>query len=321
MRAFLLLICCLASSCQPRTPGQTTSAKTATQVPVAGASLLADVQVLASDSLEGRLTGAPGGLRARNYLVRRFGELGLRQFGGSYTQPFSFQNKRGDFQAANVVGYLEGTKRQDLSLVIVAHYDHLGVRDGKIFYGADDNASGVAALLAMAAHFRQHPPEHRVIFLAPDAEELGLRGSTFFVENPPVPREQMALVVNIDMISRNDQNELYACGPGHFPFLKAVMEKNPPNATVTLRYGHDQRGGAPGSDWSYASDHGPFFRKGIPFIYFGVEDHADYHRPTDTFANIQPAFFRAAVGLATDHVARLEKELAIIQAEKLKLGK
>ncbi len=320
MRFFLLLMCWWAIGCQPRPSGQASSSSSPpAQSP--NAALLADVQILASDSLEGRLTGAPGGLRARNYLARRFSELGLKPFGENYFQLFDFQNKKLTFHGANLVGYIEGKKHNDICLVITAHYDHLGVRDGKTFYGADDNASGVATLMAMAAHFGQHPPDHRVIFVSPDAEELGLRGSNYFVEHPPVPLDQVALAINIDMISRNDKNELYACGPSHFPFLKTLMAQNTKTYAATLRYGHDQPGGMPGEDWSQASDHGPFFRKGIPFIYFGVEDHADYHRPTDTFANIQPAFFQAAVSMAVDHVALLEKQLTAIQAEKIKLGK
>ncbi|MCU0451118.1 MAG: M28 family peptidase [Bernardetiaceae bacterium] len=311
--AWLALFYLLASG--PAALAQTAAAP----APLNTQQLLADVQVLASDSLAGRLTGDAGGLKAKNYLLRRFAALGLQKFGGSYEQPFRFKNRRGDtIQATNLIGYIKGTQNPDRYLVLCAHYDHLGTRNGQVFAGADDNASGVATILALAAYFKQHPPQHSLIIFSPDAEEQGLQGAKHFVAHPPVPLEAIALNINIDMLSRNDSNEFYACGPHHFPGLKPLIEAQVvASSPAKLRFGHDQPGLPPGQDWSSASDHGPFFRAGIPFIYFGVEDHADYHRPTDTFARIQPAFFAAAAEQVRQIVAQgLDPALGRIQAMK-----
>src|SRR5690606_18370697 len=100
----------------------------------------------------------------------------------------------------NVLGWIKGTENPDSFIVISAHYDHEGVKKGIIYNGADDNASGVSALFSFAEYFKSNPPKHSVILAAFDAEELGLRGSKYFVENPIVPLEKIRLNINLDMV-------------------------------------------------------------------------------------------------------------------------
>ena len=116
------------------------------------AQLLEDVRVLSADAMEGRGTGTQGGAMARAYVVQRFAEAGLKPFGASFEQPFELPGLAKG-KGANVVGYVKGTKYPERFIVVTAHYDHLGVSDGQIYNGADDNASGVAVLLQLAAHF------------------------------------------------------------------------------------------------------------------------------------------------------------------------
>lgn len=180
-------------------------------------------------------------------------------------------------------------------MVVTAHYDHLGVHDGQIFNGADDNASGVAGLLAVAEAFKAKPPRHEVWVVFFDAEEMGLQGARAFVAKPPVPVERIALNVNFDMISKNAKGELYAAGGSTQPWVKTMLEAMAPTTPVTLKLGHDTGPLDSFDNWTMQSDHGPFAQAGIGWVYFGVEDHPEYHKPTDDFATIPQAFFRKAV--------------------------
>src|SRR5690606_17653456 len=157
---------------------------------------------------------------------------------------------------------------------------------GEIYHGADDNASGSAALLELARHFAASPPRNSVVVAALDAEEMGLRGARAFVANPPIPLDSILLNVNMDMVGRNAAGELYVAGTYHCPFLGGLVDAVAGRSGVTLLRGHDEPTLPAGDDWTLASDHGAFHAEDIPFLYFGVEDHPDYHRPTDTFENI-----------------------------------
>jgi Zn-dependent M28 family amino/carboxypeptidase len=320
---FFLVCCTLVAIALPACTQVQTGAAPADTARVAppaervdSARLIRDISVLAADSMEGRRTGTPGSARARAFLVQRFREVGLTAFGTGYEQEFSFTGRDGTaFRGTNVVGYVRGSEHPERYLVTTAHYDHLGVRDGEIFNGADDNASGTAALLAFAERLRAAPPRHSVIIAALDAEEgsvvggVGLQGARAFVANPPVPRERILANVNMDMISRNDRNELYAAGTYHYPALRPYVERVAERAQVDLRMGHDRPDLPPGDDWTMSSDHGAFHEVGIPFLYFGVEDHPDYHRPTDTFERIQPGFYIRATETVLHFVRELDRGL------------
>ena len=110
------------------------------------------------------------------------------------------------------------------AIVVSAHYDHVGVRNGEIYPGADDNASGTAALLAIAGLCKKAPWQHDVVFAAFDAEEQGLQGARAFVAAPPIPKERIALNINMDMVSRSATREIYIAGTGYHPPLRQVLE-------------------------------------------------------------------------------------------------
>jgi Zn-dependent M28 family amino/carboxypeptidase len=177
-----------------------------------------------------------------------------------------------------------------------------------MYPGADDNASGVAALLAIARYVKAHPLTHPVLFAAFDGEELGLSGSKAFTERPTRPLRDIALNVNLDMVSRNDRNEIYAAGTYHYPWLKPLVEDVQRRAAVKILFGHD-RPGTGDDDWTLQSDHGSFHRAGVPFVYFGVEDHPDYHQPTDTPDKINPVFFRTVVNMLLEAVLTFDREI------------
>lgn len=273
--------------------------------------LLSDLEILAADTMEGRRTGTEGNARARRFLLNRMQEEGISPLGATgFQHSFSFAPSAGgaEVQGVNLAAMVEGRSRPGLWMVITAHYDHLGARDGEIFNGADDNASGTTALLHLASHFRQHPLEHSILFLFLDAEEMGLQGARAFVRNPLVPLDSVVLNVNLDMVSRSPVGELYVAGTYHTPELRPRVQAVPARDGVTLLFGHDRPDLPPGDDWTLSSDHGPFHEAGIPFLYFGVEDHPGYHDPSDTFHDITPHFYEAAVGLMGDVIRSLDPQ-------------
>jgi hypothetical protein len=285
------------------------------------AQVLGDVKTLASPAMAGRAVGTPGGKAAREYLLARFRELGLEPaFGKSFEQPFRFTPFRGvkfwragfwkkkePIDGVNVAGIVRGTVDPGHFLVVSAHYDHLGVRDGKLYPGADDNASGTAAMLAAARWFKAHPPRHSLLFVGFDGEERGLKGSAAFVAAPPVPLAQMLVDVNFDMLSRNPDNEIFVTGLHANPQLKPAVEAVRAQAKPTIIEGHDfPRPFWDMEDWTDQSDQGAFADRGIPFLYLGVADHPGYHHPSDTFEHIDQAFYLSVVESVLDLVGALD---------------
>jgi Zn-dependent M28 family amino/carboxypeptidase len=279
--------------------------------PKPGAKAVDDVRVLSADDMEGRGVGTPGGAKARAYIVKRFGQIGLRPQGKTFEQPFTFKPRLAihEVSGVNLVARIPGTSSSDKVLVVSAHYDHLGVRKGEVYNGADDNASGVAGLLAVAEAFKARPPRHTVLIVAFDGEESGLRGARAFVAAPPVPLSTIGLAVNFDMISKNSRGELYASGAGPQPYLKPVLDGVARSAKVKLKLGHDTDAEGKENNWTQQSDQGPFAVAGVPWVYFGVEDHPEYHKPTDDFATVPQDFFKRAVATVVAATRALDDDL------------
>ncbi len=280
-----------------------------------GDKALDDVRILSADDMQGRAPGTPGSEKARAYILSRFAQIGLSPVTDSFEQPFSFAKRDGtSVQGINLIARIKGTETGGKAMVVSAHYDHLGVRDGQIYNGADDNASGVAGLLAVAEAFKAKAPKHDVIFAVVDAEEGGLRGARAFVAAPPVPLETIALNVNFDMLSKNAKNELYVAGTGPFPALKPILVKVAMTAPVSLKLGHDTDADGKENNWSNQSDHYAFGEKGVPWVYFGVEDHPEYHKPTDDFATVPQDFFKRSVATVVQASLALERDLSTAAA-------
>lgn len=278
--------------------------------------LMEDVRTLSSDEMQGRAPGTEGSALAREYILGRFAEIGLDPaIGDKFEQPFIFTENGQARQGVNLLARIDGASRSRRTMVVTAHYDHVGVVDGQIYNGADDNASGVAVLLAIAEEFALRPPRHDVIIAALDAEEGGARGARVLVSDPPLPLDLMELNVNLDMLSRSDRNELYVAGASHFPFLKKRLETIASNAEVNLKLGHDSPAWGEGQDWTAESDHVAFHEKGIAWVYFGVEDHPDYHKPTDDFETISQDFFRRSARTVVEAVRALNRDLDAIADE------
>lgn len=276
--------------------------------------LLESIKILSHDSLEGRGFSKVGNYKAQKFIAKKFEEISLeKMFDDSYIQefPYTFSGKRRlrmfpiagiekdaenipdtTVVGGNVIGKISG--KINKTIVITGHLDHLGIKNGEIYNGADDDASGTAALFAIASHFKTNKPKHTLIFAAVDAEEIGSLGADYFLKNY-TDKQNIVLNINMDMIAHNDSLQLYASGLHHYPQLKEPLQNI--ESPITLLFGHDNPTDKTKDDWTFSSDHRIFHKEKIPFIYFGVEDHKDYHKATDTFENINQDFYVDAVKL------------------------
>jgi len=302
--ACLVLLIASLTACQP-------AAQVPAEAPPAASGidatrLLSHVETLASDAYMGRRAGTDGGRMALQYVESQMADMHLQPAcGDNLRQPFSFEARSGPVDATNLIAVIPGTSGSTGTIVLSAHFDHLGQRGTDVFNGADDNASGTATLLEVARVLKEAPLEHNLVLAAVDAEEMGLRGARYFVASDCFDRWDVGLNINLDMVSRSDAGELYASGTRHYPFLRPVLESVESPEGLTLMFGHDEPGTG-SDDWTNASDHAPFHAEGVPFVYFGVEDHAGYHNPADDFSDITPEFFVSAAGYILDAVRSMD---------------
>jgi len=283
-----------------------------------GGRLMDDVRALASDDMQGRMVDTKGSIKARAYILNRLKQEGVQGLPGGWLQSFNFATRKAPdtpLQGVNVMGWVRGRVHPDQFIVVSAHYDHLGVRDGEIYNGADDNASGVAGMLDLAHRLRGHAPRYSVLFVAFDGEEEGLKGAEAFVANPPVPMSQIVFNLNLDMISRLDKGEMYAVGTYQFPVFRPVLERAAQGSKVHLLFGRDTPQDTEENHWVELSDQDAFYKAGVPFVFFSVDDHPDYHRPTDDPERIPVPFFEAAAQLVADSFKLIDKmDLAAVKA-------
>ncbi|SEA70372.1 M28 family peptidase [Alkalimonas amylolytica] len=289
--------------------------------------MMQDLSWMAHPDRQGRESGQPGALATRHWLLEQYQQIGLQPAGvEGYLHEYEVQEHiqfSGVFRqrqrhieaisnAANVLGSLPGKQAGLPYIAISAHYDHLGVRNGEVFHGADDNASGVAAMLELARYFAQHPTEHPLLFMALDSEEKGLQGAVALFRDQAIRPDQLAFNVNLDMLSRDTERQLFAVGTYQHPWLHPLLDRVQQQSSVRLIRAHDRPWWRAGrtENWVNSSDHGVFHRHGVPFIYFGVADHPDYHTPRDTSDRVDAEFYQAVSETVLDFILRLDQQLA-----------
>lgn len=276
----------------------------------ANSALLQDIQQLSDNRMAGRKTAQPGAELARDYIRLRFSDLGLTALKPDFQHPFHYSIGFADKQGINLIASLKGCSKPDSYIVMTAHYDHLGIIAGKVYNGADDNASGVATMLALAAQLKSQPcPSYSYLFIATDAEESGLHGAKAFIAAPAVPLSQVVLNINLDMLSRGERaNQLYLYGAHSLPGVSDYL--NAEDFSVNLKLRHRGKGlrGQNRLDWANASDHAPFRRAGIPFLFFGVDNHPHYHTAKDDWENIDPAYLQRMFESLSSIVLWLDKQ-------------
>jgi hypothetical protein len=280
-----------------------------------------DIAWLADDRREGRGTGTAGNDSAAAWLARRHATLGLSPLGanGGFLQPFvamsaqmAHTGQAGGLATQNVVALVPG---RDPALrgeyvVIGAHFDHLGrgaagamdpdARDA-VRNGADDNASGTAALLELARIFAASPARRSIVVAHFSGEELGLLGSQWFVDHSPVPLDRVTAMVNFDMVGRLRNDKLIVYGVATARELPAIVDSA--NAPPRLAISAVGDGFGP-------SDHSSFYAKGIPVLHFFTDLHDDYHRASDDVERIEAAG-EARVVIVAERVVRAIADRAL----------
>jgi peptidase M28-like protein/PDZ domain-containing protein len=286
------------------------------------AALMRDVRYLASDALEGRGTGTPGNDSAAAYIARRFASIGLspafaqadtrvcaRTAGcdGRFVQPFvarsvaaAHAGLSGELPTQNVAAILRGSDPalRNEFVVLGAHFDHLGRSAfgaldpdaaNAIRNGADDNASGTAAVMELARILRLNPPKRSVMFVTFSGEELGVLGSQYFVDHMPAPLEKVRAMLNFDMVGRMQGDRLIVYGVATAQELDSIIARsnavNPLKVTAT-------------GDGFGASDQTSFFAKNLPVLHFFTNVHDDYHKATDDADKINAVGMARVVSLA-----------------------
>ncbi len=253
----------------------------------------ADVTFLADDKLEGRNTGSKGEQLAAEYIAQRFKDLGLLPMGtDGYLQSFTFKPKahphakvkftdtvaESTITGRNVIAFLDNGAKN--TIIIGAHYDHLGYgEDGSLYRGekaihngADDNASGVAVMLNLAAELKTSNTNNNYLFMAFSGEEMGLLGSNYFVKHTTIDLSKVNYMINMDMVGRLKEDKTLAVyGVGSSPVFKEVIEKN---AEDRFHLIIKESGVGP-------SDHTSFYLADLPVLHLFTGQHEDYHKPSD----------------------------------------
>jgi hypothetical protein len=259
-----------------------------------------DVAWLSDDAREGRGTGSAGNDSAAAWIARRYGELGVPAGVPGYLQTFTARSVvtahaggpgAGDgLRTQNVVAMIPGADPalRGQWVVLGAHFDHLGrstlgaadpQAGDAIRNGADDNASGTAAVLELARMLRRRPLRRGVLFVHFSAEELGLLGSQHFVGTPPVPLDSVQAMLNFDMVGRLTNDKLLVYGVATAAELPAIVDSANARGTPPLQVTAIGDGFGP-------SDHSSFYTKGIPVLHFFTNVHEDYHKATDDAAKL-----------------------------------
>jgi hypothetical protein len=274
-----------------------------------------DIETLASERFEGRRTGTPGNDSAAAYLAGRYAALKLRPApdapgcgtgcAAAYIRRFTAAEPvRGgpptQLPTQNLVGIIPGTDPalRNEYVVVGAHFDHLGRsttgaldpdHGSEIRNGADDNASGSAAVLALARRFVRSPTRRPILVTHFSGEEEGLLGSAYLVEHPPVPVTRMVAMLNFDMVGRLRDDKVIVYGLATAAEMKSVLDSA--NAGVGLKLSLVGDGTGP-------SDHSSFYLKDMPVLHFFTDVHADYHRASDDADKINVAGEVRVVDLA-----------------------
>ncbi|MCL1092146.1 M28 family peptidase [Shewanella kaireitica] len=262
-----------------------------------------DIHKLASTEFAGRKTGSAGAALTRQYLIQRFEQIGLKPWQGDFQHPFNFTKSFSDRVGVNIAGVQLATTPTSKWRVVLAHYDHLGHKGSRIYYGADDNASGVAGLLQLAQHAASKGSPVNLLFVATDAEEPGLYGGYALADKlankrsePQIP--QIELAINLDMIGRPDRrNAIYIEGARRFDSFDEIQQLMTQSNQLCIRTRQPKSfdGSVISVDLLRASDHYAMHKVGIPWLYFGVPTHRDYHQPSDIADKIDISFVAATV--------------------------
>jgi len=268
-------------------------------------SLRTNLTVIASDEMQGRDTGSEGQKKAGRYIIDFYKKHGISYPKGAdgYYQhiPAAFLNAQYNENlpdSENIWAFIEGTEKPNEIVVISAHYDHVGIRNGEVYNGADDDGSGTVAIMEIAAAFQKakdegHGPKRSILIIHMTGEEHGLHGSRYYSENPLFPIANTIADVNIDMIGRRDDfhkasnNYVYVIGSDYLSsdLYNICEDVNKQNHFLTIDYKYNDKNDP--NRFYYRSDHYNFAKNGIPSVFLFNGTHADYHKATDEVSKIE----------------------------------
>lgn len=270
---------------------------------ITAADLKKNLYVIASDEMEGRDTGSPGQKKAGEYMINYYKALGISypKALGSYYQkvPADFMKKRGGGNlpdSENILAFIEGSEKPEEIVVVSAHYDHVGTKNGVVYNGADDDGSGTVGVMEIAKAFQSakkagNGPKRSILFLHVTGEEHGLFGSEYYTDNPVFPLANTVVDLNIDMIGRDDPENrgkqyVYVIGSEMLSSeLKVINEAANRNTNnLELNYKYDDPNDT--QRLYYRSDHYNFAKNNVPVAFFFDGIHEDYHKPTDDVEKI-----------------------------------
>lgn len=257
--------------------------------------------VYASDYFQGRETGTLGQKRAVSFLKEFYQNRAIAAAEGTedYFQPMNLNIKGKDIATENVVAIIPGSEKPEEYLVISSHLDHIGMHDGQINNGADDDGSGSVALLEIAEAFQKavaegNGPKRSIIFLHVSGEEKGLLGSKYYTDNPLYPLAQTIANLNVDMIGRTDpkrtegkRNYVYLIGSDRLSTELHQISEAANAATLNVELDYTYNAPDDPNRFYFRSDHYNFAKNNIPVIFYFNGTHADYHRPSDTVDKIE----------------------------------
>lgn len=248
--------------------------------------------------MQGREFASVGNVKAQNYIIDTLSTSKVLPFQHKYRHAFKHERFFSDEIGHNIIGVVKGVTKPDHYLIISAHYDHLGRKGNQIYNGADDNASGVAAALSFAQAIAKNPLKHSVIFLFTDGEEIDLLGAKAFIKQQQALIPFIKLNINIDMIAGYKNTKTLHYIEKH---LNKVLSESDlklftrlfNNAPVKIKkyFKRELQRVNSRVRWNNASDHAVFTQQNIPFIYYGVGEHKNYHTFDDNFDNVNILFF------------------------------
>jgi hypothetical protein len=295
-------------------------------------SLKTNLTVIASDEMQGRDTGSEGQKKAGRYIIDFYKKHGISYPKGadSYYQhiPAAFLNEKYNENlpnSENIWAFIEGSEKPNEIVVISAHYDHIGIKNGEVYNGADDDGSGTVAIMEIAAAFQKaknegQGPKRSILIIHMTGEEHGLHGSRYYSENPLFPIANTVADINIDMIGRRDEfhqksnNYVYLIGSDYLStdLYKLCEAVNKQNKLLTIDYKFNDKKDP--NRFYYRSDHYNFAKNGIPSVFLFNGVHADYHQASDEVSKIEfdALTKRTQYGLAIAwEIANREKRLVV----------
>lgn len=304
-KILILLLLTTTISCTSQKASVSDVSPTEYMNSITASDLKTHLTIVASDEMQGRDTGSAGQKKAGQYLIDQY-KINTVPFPNGATDyyqkvPASFLNairNQNLSDSENIWAYIEGSEKPNEVIVISAHYDHIGIENGEIFNGADDDGSGTVALLEIAQAFSKakkegHGPKRSILFLHVTGEEHGLLGSRYYTENPLFPLANTITNINIDMIGRHDafhsdsSNYVYLIGSDYLStdLYKICENANKNYVNLFIDYKFNDKNDP--NRFYYRSDHYNFAKNNIPSVFLFNGVHADYHKATDEVDKIE----------------------------------